>query len=91
MGKDKPDSDGKSFPGETSGAEIFFMNKRNYDFVNEIMQEESEILRIRGRNVYVIPEAGSTTRNMAYFSLSDELSKQINIRQLDGILVAAGK
>jgi D-cysteine desulfhydrase len=90
-GKDKPGSDGNLFLDKLSGAEIFFMDKKNYDFVNEIMQEESEILRSRGNNVYVIPEGGSTTLGIwGYVSFVDELSKQINIKLLDGILVAAG-
>ncbi len=90
-GKDKPDSDGNLFLNKLSGAEIFFMNKNNYEFVNEIMQEESEILRSMGKNVYVIPEGGSTTLGIwGYVSFVDELSKQINLKPIDGIFVAAG-
>jgi D-cysteine desulfhydrase len=59
--------------------------------VNEIMQEESEILRRRGKNVYVIPEGGSTTLGIwGYISFVDELSKQIDLKSIEGILLAAG-
>ncbi len=90
-GKDKPNASGNLFLDKLSGAEIFFMNKKNYDFVNEIMQEESEILRKKGTNVYVIPEGGSTTLGIqGYVSFVDELSRQINLKEIDGILAAAG-
>jgi len=90
-GRDKPNADGNLFLDKLTGAEIFFMNKKNYDFVNEIMQEESEILRKKGTNVYVIPEGGSTTLGIqGYVSFIDELSLQINFKQIDGILLAAG-
>ncbi len=90
-GKDKPNSDGNLFLDKLSGAEIFFMNRKNYDFVNEIMQEESEILRDRGKNVYVIPEGGSTTLGIwGYISFVEELSRQIDMNRINGILLAAG-
>ena len=90
-GKDKPNSDGNLFLDKLSGAEIFFMNKKNYGFVNEIMQEESEILRSSGKKVYVIPEGGSTTLGIwGYISFVEELSKQLDLKKLDGIVLAAG-
>jgi D-cysteine desulfhydrase len=90
-GKDKPNSDGNLFLDKLSGAEIYYLNKKNYGFVNEIMQEESELLNTKGKRVYVIPEGGSTTLGIwGYISFINELSKQIEIRKLDGILLAAG-
>lgn len=90
-GKDRPNSGGNLFLDKISGAEIFFMNRKNYGFVNEIMQEESEILRSRGKNVYVIPEGGSTTLGIkGYISFVDELAKQTDLSKLDGVLLAAG-
>ncbi len=90
-GNDKSNSDGNLFLDKLTGAEIFFMNKKNYDFVNEIMQEESEILSGKGKHVYVIPEGGSTTLGIwGYISFVDELSKQVDLNNIDGILVAAG-
>ncbi len=90
-GQDKPNADGNLFLDKLTGAEIFFMNKKNYDFVNEIMQEESEILRKKDTNVYVIPEGGSTTLGIqGYVSFIDELSLQIKWKDIDGILLAAG-
>ncbi len=90
-GKDKPDPDGNLFLNKITGAEIIFLNKKNYDFVNEIMQEESQILRGKGHNVYVIPEGGSTTLGIwGYISFVEELADQIAAAKIDGILMAAG-
>lgn len=90
-GNDKPNSDGNLFIDRLAGAEIFFMNKKNYDFVNEIMQEESEILTGKGKRVFVIPEGGSTTLGIwGYISFIEELRRQIDMNILKGILVAAG-
>lgn len=90
-GKDKSVPEGNLFLDKLSGAEIVFLNKRNYDFVNEIMQEEGEILNKKGKNVYIIPEGGSTTLGIwGYINFADELSKQINLKKLDGIMLAAG-
>ncbi len=90
-GKDKPHADGNLFLDKLIGAEIFFMNKKNYGFVNEIMQEESEILRHKGHNIYVIPEGGSTTLGIwGYISFVDELMNQVDLKKIDGILTAAG-
>ena len=58
-GKDTPVSDGNLFLDKLTGTEIFFMNKKNYGFVNEIMQEESEMMTGKGKRVFVIPEGGS--------------------------------
>jgi D-cysteine desulfhydrase len=90
-GNDYPNSDGNLFIDKLSGADIFFMNKKNYEFVNEIMQEESENFNSKGLKTYVIPEGGSTTLGIwGYISFIEELSKQINLKKLDGILLAAG-
>ncbi len=90
-GKNIPVSDGNMFLDKLSGAEIFFMNKKNYDFVNEIMQEESEVLAGKGKKVYVIPEGGSTTLGIwGYISFIEELKKQIDLKNIEGLLIAAG-
>ncbi len=90
-GKDKPSADGNLFLDKLTGAEILFLNKKNYNFVNEIMQEENEILTEKGHNVYVIPEGGSTTLGIwGYISFVKELLSQTDITKTGGILTAAG-
>lgn len=90
-GEDSKHSDGNLFLDKLYGAEITFLNKKNYLNVNEIMAEERDQLIKKGRRVYVIPEGGSTTLGIwGYITFIDELSKQTDLRKIDGILSAAG-
>ncbi|HKI79664.1 MAG TPA: pyridoxal-phosphate dependent enzyme [Ignavibacteriaceae bacterium] len=90
-GKDNSSADGNLFIDKFAGAEISFLDKRNYSSVNEIMYEEREALLHLGKRVYVIPEGGSTTLGMwGYVDFVTELSKQINLKKIKGICVAAG-
>ena len=73
------------------GAEITFLNKKEYGNVNNIMFEERKKLLRKGKKVYVIPEGGSTTLGIwGYVSFIFELQKQIDLKKINGILVAAG-
>jgi D-cysteine desulfhydrase len=55
------------------------------------MFEEREKFLRRGKRVFVIPEGGSTTLGIwGYINFVDELSRQINMNQISGILTAAG-
>jgi len=90
-GKDSDSAEGNLFLSKMYGADISFLNKRNYVNVNEIMFEEKESLNKKGKNVYVIPEGGSTTLGIwGYISFIEELKKQIDSRKIKGIMVAAG-
>ena len=90
-GKDKTDVDGNLFLDKFYGAEISFLNKKEYSRVNDIMFEERAKLLKKGKNVYVIPEGGSTTLGIwGYITVIDELSKQIDLRKIEGITIAAG-
>ena len=90
-GKDRKTADGNLFIDKILGAEISFLNKKQYANVNNIMFEERKKLLKKGRNVYVIPEGGSTTLGIwGYVSFIYELKKQIDLKNINGILVAAG-
>lgn len=90
-GKDSNKSDGNLLLDKIAGSEISFLDKKNYENVNEIMFEESENLKSKGKNVYVIPEGGSTTLGIwGYINFVNELKKQINLKKIKGILTAAG-
>jgi len=90
-GKDSGSSDGNLFLSKMYGANISFLNKRNYADVNEIMFEEKESLDTKGRKVYVIPEGGSTTLGIwGYILFMSELKKQIGTSKINGIISAAG-
>jgi len=90
-GGDSSTADGNLFLDKFIGAEISFLNKKNYSEVNEIMYEEREAMQQLGKRVYVIPEGGSTTLGvLGYVSFVGELSKQINLKNINGICMAAG-
>lgn len=90
-GSDSRTADGNLFFDKLIGAEISFLNKRNYSEVNEIMFEERDALIKKGKRVFVIPEGGSTTLGIwGYVDFVNELKKQIDLKKVKGICVAAG-
>jgi D-cysteine desulfhydrase len=90
-GKDKPNADGNLFLDKFFGAEISFLNKKEYSNVNNIMFKERAKLLNKGINAYVIPEGGSTTLGIwGYVSFINELKNQVEINKLEGITVAVG-
>ena len=67
------------------------LSKPEYSRANEIMFEERKKLIKKGKNVYVIPEGGSTTLGIwGYISFMYELNKQIDLKTVDGMLTTAG-
>jgi len=90
-GKDKNNADGNLFLDKFLGAEISFLNKKEYANVNDIMFEERKKLLKKDKKVFVIPEGGSTTLGIwGYVSFVSELQKQVDLKSIKGILVAAG-
>lgn len=90
-GKEKKVSDGNLFFSKLLGAEIVYLTKKEYSNVNDIMFEERKMLLKKNKNVYVIPEGGSTTLGIwGYISLVNELASQKDLNAFDGILTAAG-
>jgi D-cysteine desulfhydrase len=90
-GKDKRNADGNLFLDKFYGAEISFLNKKEFFKVNDVMYKERADLFKKGTYVYVIPEGGSTTLGIwGYISFMSELKDQIDINNLEGITVAAG-
>ncbi len=90
-GKDKPNADGNLFLDKFFGAEIVFLDKKDFSRVNDIMfNERAKYLR-QGKNAFVIPEGGSTTLGIwGYVSFMNELIHQIDVKKIEGILAAAG-
>ncbi len=90
-GKDKPNADGNLFLDKLYGAEISFLNKKEFSKVNEIMFDERAKLLKKNKNAFVIPEGGSTTLGIwGYISFMNELNKQIDLKKIEGIVAAAG-
>jgi D-cysteine desulfhydrase len=90
-GKEKKNSDANLFLDKMYGAEIIYLNKKEFFYVDDIMNEERAKLVKKGKSVYVIPAGGSSTLGIwGYISFIDELRKQIDFKNIDGIFSACG-
>jgi len=90
-GKDNKESDGNLFLDKMYGAEIIFLNEREYLNVDEIMTRDRQKLVKKGKKVYVIPGGGSSTLGIwGYINFVNELKKQIDLRKIEGIFCACG-
>uniref|UniRef100_A0A832DGY0 Pyridoxal-phosphate dependent enzyme n=1 Tax=Ignavibacterium album TaxID=591197 RepID=A0A832DGY0_9BACT len=90
-GSEKKIPSGNLFLNKIYGAEIMYLNKSEYEKVNDIMQYQREKLLRKNLNAYVIPEGGSTANGIfGYFSFITELMKQIDLNKIKGIVTAAG-
>ena len=90
-GKDSIKADGNLFLNKMYGAEIVYLNKNEYENVDDIMIEERKKIVKKDKRVYVIPGGGSTTLGIwGYINFVNELKKQINLKNIDGIYSACG-
>lgn len=90
-GKENNKPDGNLFLDKMYGAEISNLIKKEFEQVDEIMTEERRNLVKKGKRVYVIPAGGSSTLGIwGYISFMDELKKQIDLKNIDGIFSACG-
>lgn len=90
-GNERKIPSGNLFLNKMYGAEIFYLDKDDYEKVNDIMQYQREKLLRKNLNAYVIPEGGSTTNGIfGYFSFVIELSRQIDLKKIKGIVTASG-
>jgi D-cysteine desulfhydrase len=90
-GKENKSIKGNLFLNKMYGAEIKYLNKAEYDKVNDIMYDERMSLLKKRKNAYVLPEGGSTTLGIwGYINFIDELKKQINLNKINSIIAASG-
>lgn len=90
-GKESKSPYGNLFLDKMYGSEIVYLNKKEFDNVDEIMFEERKKLMKKGKKVYVIPAGGSSTLGIwGYISFVNELKKQIDLQTIEGILIACG-
>lgn len=90
-GKEKSVINGNLFLNKIYGADIKYLNKKQFDNVNEIMFTERQALLKKDRNAYVLPEGGSTTLGIwGYINFINELKNQINLKQINSIFAASG-
>lgn len=90
-GEEKKQADGNLFLNKMFGANITYLNKSEFDNVDELMIEERRKQIKKGKRVYVIHAGGSSTLGIwGYISFIEELKKQINLKNIDGIFSACG-
>ena len=90
-GKDKKIADANLFFDKLTNAEIEFFTKAEYSNVPAIMEKQKISFEKKGKKVFIIPSGGSSTLGIwGYINFMNELSKQIDIKKLKGIVVAAG-
>jgi len=90
-GKEYNRSDGNLFLDKMYGSEIVYLNKKEFENVDEIMTSERMKLVKKRKRVYVIPAGGSTTLGIwGYINFIAELKQQINLKNIDGIFSACG-
>lgn len=82
---------GNLFLDKMYGVEIIYLNKKEFDKVDNIMFEDRKKLLKRGKEVYVIPAGGTSVLGIwGYVSFINELRKQIDLNKIDGIFAACG-
>lgn len=90
-GKEKSNINGNLFLDKIYGADIIYLNKKEYNQVNEIMFLERQSLLKRNKNAYVLPEGGSTTLGiLGYVDFINELRNQISLKRINSIVAASG-
>ncbi len=83
--------DGNLFLDRLTGTEIKFLTKKEYSNVYNIMEEEAEVLKKKKKKAYVIPSGGSSITGIwGYINFVKELSEQINLKKVKGIIHANG-
>ena len=84
-------ADGNLFLDQAVGSEIQFLNKKDYQNVDEIMEIERQRYKRNNKKAFVIPSGGSSPLGIwGYINFVKELSEQREIKKLDGILLANG-
>jgi D-cysteine desulfhydrase len=90
-GKNSRNANGNLFLNKMYGADIVFLNRTDYEKVNDIMFHERLSLLQKKKNAYVLPSGGSTTLGIwGYINFIDELKNQINLKSVDSIIAASG-
>lgn len=90
-GKETTNMNGNLFLNKIYGADIKYLNKSEYENVNNLMFEERKTLLKRDINAYVLPEGGSTTLGiLGYVDFMKELKEQIDLRKIDSVVAASG-
>lgn len=90
-GKDSSKPVGNLFLDKVVGTKIRYLSKEEFSHTEKIMAKEQALLAKKGLKVFIIPEGGSSTLGIwGYITFFEEIKKQINISNLEGIWGACG-
>jgi D-cysteine desulfhydrase len=90
-GRNTNNAEGNLFIDKFLGAEINYLTRTRYDNVNELMADASKKDEKKKEKVFIIPEGGSSSLGIwGYINFIYELSGQLDIKKLKGILSACG-
>ena len=90
-GEEKNIPEGNLFLNTMYGADIVYLNKKEFEGVDDIMTEERKKFIKKRKRVYVIPAGGSSTLGIwGYINFINELKKQIDLNKVAGIFCACG-
>jgi D-cysteine desulfhydrase len=89
--EEKPKDDGNLFLSRLVGAELKYITSEEYEWVDDIMEQERVRLKSKGREGYVIPEGGSNALGIwGYIKAAQEIKSQLDSMKLkiDRIITA---
>jgi D-cysteine desulfhydrase len=90
-GSDRKLPDSNLFIDKLVNAEVEYLNWKEYQRVNEIMDERAKMLAKKGLKADVIPTGGSNKLGIwGYINFVDELAAQIDLNKLSGIILPVG-
>lgn len=90
-GKDSSNPQGNLFLDKLFEPEMEFFKLNDYMNVNETMERQKELYAKSGEKVYIIPGGGSSPVGvLGYVNFMKELSEQMDVSKLHGILSACG-
>lgn len=90
-GKEQKLAEGNLFLNSFLGANIKYLNSKEYGKIDSIFEREKEKQERKGEKVFIIPEGGSSALGIwGYIDIMDELKYQVDFKKVKGILTAAG-
>lgn len=82
---------GNLFLDKLTGSDIVFLTRKEFNDVSQIMLETQLKLKEQKSNSYIIPSGGSSALGIwGYINFVKELTDQINLKKVKGIVLAAG-
>ena len=90
-GKEKSIPDGNLFLDKVFGAEIGYLTQEEFFNIDKIIEKEKSRFEKKNLKVYDFPPGGSSELGIwGYINFVDELKRQIDLKNVKGLLSASG-